>query len=105
MTCRTPVWVPNLVTLGGYQHRSHREELALPLEAYSPPAWWSTMYVNSSGHEDGNSYSVLAVILSAAKDLFVRLARPFAALRVTGLLSQCLLNSYGLCSLRNMTFR
>src|SRR5438128_10983916 len=42
-----------------YQHRSHREELALPLEAYSPPAWWSTMYVNSSGHEVGNSYTPL----------------------------------------------
>jgi hypothetical protein len=30
---------------------------------------------------------VLAVILSAAKDLFIRRARPFAALRMTGLLS------------------
>src|SRR6266567_433427 len=40
-----------------YQHRSHRESLALPLEAYSPPAWWSTMYVNSSGHEVGNPYT------------------------------------------------
>ncbi len=34
---------------------------------------------------------VLAVILSAAKDLFVRRVRPFAALRVTGILSKCLL--------------
>src|SRR6266851_3179737 len=33
---------------------------------------------------------VQAVILSAAKDLCVRRARPFAALRVTGLLSTCL---------------
>src|SRR5713101_2473206 len=33
---------------------------------------------------------VLAVILSAAKDLFVRRARPFAALRVTGIISKCL---------------
>ncbi len=33
---------------------------------------------------------VLAVILSAAKDLCVRRARPFAALRVTGLLSKYL---------------
>src|SRR6266487_1952380 len=52
------VWVTNLVTQGGSQHRSHREELALPLEAYSPLAWWSTMYVNRSGHEVGNSYKV-----------------------------------------------
>ena len=37
-----------------------------------------------------NSYSVLAVILSAAKDLCVRRARPFAALRVTGFISKCL---------------
>jgi len=33
---------------------------------------------------------VLAVILSAAKDLFGRLARSFAALRMTGLLSKYL---------------
>ena len=32
----------------------------------------------------------MAVILSAAKDLFVQRARPFAALRVTGILSKCL---------------
>src|SRR6266404_4769195 len=31
----------------------------------------------------------LAVILSAAKDLCARRARPFAALRVTGILSKC----------------
>src|SRR5438552_13703784 len=39
---------------------------------------------------------VLPVILSAAKDLFGRLARSFAALRMTGLLSKCLVLSYGL---------
>ena len=32
-----------------------------------------------------------AVILSAAKDLFDRLARPFAALRVTRMISKCLM--------------
>ena len=37
----------------------------------------------------------LAVILSAAKDLCVRRARPFAALRVTGLLSRCLVPGQG----------
>jgi len=36
---------------------------------------------------------VLAVILSAAKDLFIRRARPFAALRVTGVISTCLVVS------------
>ena len=35
--------------------------------------------------------SVLTVILSASKDLFGRLARSFAALRMTGLISKCLL--------------
>jgi len=34
---------------------------------------------------------IRAVILSAAKDLFGRLARSFAALRMTDLLSTCLL--------------
>ncbi len=33
---------------------------------------------------------VLAVILSAAKDLCAAVARPFAALRVTGVISKCL---------------
>ncbi len=33
---------------------------------------------------------VLPVILSAAKDLCVRRARPFAALRVTRIISKCL---------------
>ena len=39
---------------------------------------------------------VLAVILSAAQDLCGRLARPFAALRVTGILSKCLVTDAGL---------
>jgi len=33
---------------------------------------------------------VLAVILSAAQDLCVRRARPYAVLRVTGIISKCL---------------
>ena|SRR5438105_3692540 len=33
---------------------------------------------------------ILSVILSAAKDLFCRFARSFAALRMTGLTSKCL---------------
>ncbi len=51
------VWVTHIVTLGGYLHRSHREQLALPREAYSPSAWWSTMYVNRRGHDVSNPYS------------------------------------------------
>ncbi len=42
-----------------------------------------------------NLSAVLAVILSAAKDLCVRRARPFAALRVTGILSKCLASYQG----------
>ncbi len=54
--CNECVWVTNLVTLGGYQHRSHREELVLPLHVSSPPACWSTMYGNRKGHEVGTPY-------------------------------------------------
>src|SRR5258708_24386780 len=54
---RSPVWVTHIVTLGGYLHRSHREQLALPREAYSPSAWWSTMYVNRRGHDVSNPYT------------------------------------------------
>ena len=53
-----PVWVTHIVPLGGYLYRSHRENLMLPVEAYSPFAWWSTMDVNRRGHEVGNSYSL-----------------------------------------------
>ncbi len=52
------VWVTIIVTLGGYLHRSHREQLALPREAYSPSAWWSTMYGNRRGHDVSNPYSL-----------------------------------------------
>src|SRR5258708_36865316 len=58
---RSPVWVTHIVTLGGYLHRSHREQLALPREAYSPSAWWSTMYVNRRGHDVSNPYSLARV--------------------------------------------
>src|SRR5260370_25416211 len=51
------VWVTHIVTLGGYLHRSHREQLALPREAYSPSAWWSTMYVNRRGHDVSKPYT------------------------------------------------
>ena len=54
---------------------------------------------------------VLAVILSAAKDLCVRRARPFVeftlseahGLRVTGLLSKCLAHTIGLLHNRTST--
>ncbi len=52
------VWVTHIVTLGGYLHRSHREHLALPREAYSPFAWWSTMDGNRRGHDVSNPYSL-----------------------------------------------
>src|SRR5258708_26447048 len=42
-----------------------------------------------------NLSAVLAVILTAAKDLCVRRARPFAALRATGILSKCLASYQG----------
>ena len=51
------VWFTHIVTLGGYLHRSHREKLALPREAYSPSAWWSTMYVNRRGHDVSKPYT------------------------------------------------
>src|SRR5260370_35315057 len=51
------VWFTHIVTLGGYLHRSHREQLALPREAYSPSAWWSTMYVTRRGHDVSNPYT------------------------------------------------
>src|SRR5260370_32109017 len=54
---RSPVWVTHIVTLGGYLHRSHGEQLALPREAYSPSAWWSTMYVNRRGHDVSKPYT------------------------------------------------
>src|SRR5260370_36150745 len=52
------VWFTHIVTLGGYLHRSHREKLALPREAYSPSAWWSTIYVNRRGHDVSKPYSL-----------------------------------------------
>src|SRR6266849_8043446 len=57
VVARLAVWFTHIVTLGGYLHRSHREQLALPREAYSPSAWWSTMYVNRRGHDVSNSYT------------------------------------------------
>jgi hypothetical protein len=61
----TIVWFTHIVTLAGYLHRSHREKLALPLEAYSPPAWCSTMYVNRRGHDVSNSYRTLLNVISS----------------------------------------
>ncbi len=48
----------------------------LPLEAYSPFTWWSTMYVNRRGHDVSNPYS-----LSREAE-----CRSFAALRMTAVL-------------------
>jgi len=49
--------------------------------------------VEVKGFPGAGLRGVRPVILSAAKDLFGRLARSFAALRMTGIISKCLFSS------------
>src|SRR2546421_11178865 len=90
MTCRTLVWVTNLVTSSVYQHRRPPSEQRMDLRRELPFFPVATMLVNSGGYEVGNPYSVLHVILSTAKDLASLPPRSFAVLRMTCLISKYL---------------